>query len=385
MSRTKTSRRLSALTLMTVLGVGAVVAFNTFQPGTAAGDSNAEEAKKLEEKAPVPVQATRAEVGRIASYLSATSNLVPENEVQILAEWEGRVALLEVEEGDRVGVRSLLAELDRRDGEISFGKAQIKAKTQRVAFERAERLKQQELISNEAFDQITLESEIAGHELEEAQWRLEKTEIRAPFAGHVTQRLVQLGQHVRPGDELFTVADFDPLVARIYLPESDVLTLEEGREVELRLQAAEAITFSGKIRQISPVVDTATGTVKVTIEARDVPAVVRPGAFVRIDIVQHAIPEAILIPREAVVRELQNAYVFVAADGVASKRQISLGLEERGLFQVVDGLEGDELLVVAGQGGLKDGAAIDVLGEDPVQTAAAVELSSDTDSTDSAS
>ena len=369
MSQPKNTRKLSVLTLAVVLGVGAFFAFKTFQPAAAAaGDSeSAESEENTRESAPIPVEAAMAETGRIASYLSATSNLVPENEVRVLAEWEGRVSSLQVEEGDRVGNRSILAELDRRDGEISLGKAEIRAKTQRVAFERAERLKQQELISSESFDQVTLENEIASHELDEAEWQIEKTRIRAPFAGHVTQRLVKLGQHVRPGDELFTVADFDPLIARIYLPEKDVLSLEVGREVWIRLQAAEEIAFSGKIQQISPVVDTATGTVKVTVEARDVPRVVRPGAVVRVDIVREAVADAVLIPREAVVRELQKTFVYVAAEGVATKREISLGLEERGLYQVVAGLEAGEVLVVAGQGGLEDGAEIDIL--QPVQTA----------------
>ncbi len=117
---------------------------------------------------------------------------------------------------------------------------------------------------------------MADQELAEAQWRLEKTYIRSPFCGVITGRSVQPGQHIRPGDELFVVADFDPLVARIYMPEKDVLELSEGRMVRLALRADEKIRFDGKIRQISPVVDTATGTVKVTVEVVGAPKEVGP-------------------------------------------------------------------------------------------------------------
>lgn len=322
------------------------------------GDEDSED-----EKAPIPVEATAIETGQISSYISATANLVPESEVRILAEWEGRLDRLNVEEGDRISKGQILAELAHEDGEIALNKAKIKASTARLAFERAERLKSQELISPEEFDKTALDHEIAGQEMAEAEWRYEKTLIRSPFSGRVTERMVQPGQHVRPGDELFTVADFDPLIARIYLPERDVLTLDEGRAVRISLRADSGIDFTGRIRQISPVVDTATGTVKVTVEARQVPAKVRPGAFVRIDVVRDQIADAVLMPREAVVRELQSAYVFIAKDGLAEKRPVTLGLEEDDHIQAVSGLTAGEQVIVAGQGGLKDGSAIKLIAE----------------------
>ena len=323
-----------------------------------------------DEKAPIPVEAIALETGRISSYISATANLVPESEVKILAEWEGRVDRLNVEEGAHIEKGQVLAELARQDGEIALNKAKVKASTSRLAFERAQRLESQELISPEAFDKIALDFEIAGQELAEAEWRFEKTLIRSPFTGRVTERMVQPGQHVRPGDELFTVADFDPLISRIYLPERDVLTLDEGRQVQINLRADAGIAFAGRIRQISPVVDTATGTVKVTIEARAVPTKVRPGAFVRIAIVRDSVPEAVLMPREAVVRELQNAYVFVATDGRAEKRTVTLGLEEDGHVQAISGVAAGENVIVAGQGGLKDGSAVKLIAAESVAGAA---------------
>ncbi|MEM7583651.1 MAG: efflux RND transporter periplasmic adaptor subunit [Acidobacteriota bacterium] len=323
------------------------------------GDSGDEQ----DEAASIPVEATAIATGRISSYISATANLVPESEVRILAEWEGRVDRLNVEEGDQIKKGQILAELARQDGEITLQKAKVKASTSRLAFERAERLKQQELLSSEDFDKIALDFEIAKQELAEAEWQYEKTLIRSPFSGRITERMLQPGQHVRPGDELFTVADFDPLIARIYLPERDVLTLDEGRTVNIALRADDSIRFGGRIQQISPVVDTATGTVKVTVEARSVPAKVRPGAFVHIAIVRDTVPDAVLMPRDAVVRELQTAYVFVAKDGVAEKRTVTLGLEEDDLIQATSGLAGGESVIVAGQGGLKDGSSIKLISE----------------------
>lgn len=318
--------------------------------------------KEKEKKAPIPVRSVAVEQERISSYISATANLVAENEVKVIAEWEGRLEKLAVEEGDRVATGQVLARLVQKDGEIALSKAKVRAENARIKHDRAKKLSEQQLLSPDEFEKVTLESQIAQQELAEAEWNLEKTSIRAPFAGVITQRMAQPGQHIRPGDELFIVTDFDPLIARVYLPEKDVLALDEGRSVRVALKADESVSVEGRIRQISPVVDTATGTVKVTIEAVDAPAQVRPGAFVRVDVVRESRPLALLLPKEAVVHELQKTYVFVAKDGVAEKRAITLGLEEGVKVEATQGLAAGEQVIIAGQGGLKDGAAIQLLG-----------------------
>jgi membrane fusion protein (multidrug efflux system) len=184
--------------------------------------------------------------------------------------------------------------------------------------------------------------------------------VVAPFGGRITVRKVQTGQQVKPGDELFTLADFDPLVARIFLPEREVLDLAVGQPVRLALRAREETRFSGRIRQISPVVDTASGTVKVTVEAVRPPASVRPGAFVTVEVLRETRANAVLVPRPAVIRELQETFVFVAEGKVARKRVVNVGLEEGDRLEIRAGLEAGEQVITAGQGGLKDQAPIAV-------------------------
>ena len=129
------------------------------------------------------------------------------------------------------------------------------------------------------------------------------------------------------------------------------------------LNASEQVDFSGRIRQISPIVDTATGTVKITVEAIESPTGVRPGSFVTVDIVRETRSATLLIPREAVLRELQKAHVFVASDNVAEKRAVTLGLEEGDFVEALTGVEAGETVIVAGQGGLKDGSPVKVLAD----------------------
>jgi len=313
------------------------------------------------EKAPVPVSVAAIATGPVSAYITSTANLVAEDEVKVLAEAEGRVAEVLVEEGNRVAKGQVLAQLVKEDAEIALTKAQVRLENAKLNYERAQQEVKDHLISQEQFDKTHLENQIAQQELAEAQRMLSKTTIRAPFGGRVTERFMKIGQHIRPGDQLFTVADFDPLIAKIFLPEKDVFGLKEGRDVRITLKANEQTRFHGRIRQISPVVDTATGTVKLTVEATAPPQEVRPGAFVTIDIVRETHPQAVLLPREAVIRELQDAYVFVASSGVAEKRTVSLGLEEGARIEALSGVKPGEQVIVAGQGGLKQGSPIKVI------------------------
>ncbi len=329
------------------------------QPAEATADDAAE--GEDDGELPVPVEVAEVATGDISSYITATANLVAEDQVKVLAEAEGRVVRLDVEEGDRVSRGQVLAVLDQDEAKIAKSKVELKASNAEAALDRARESYQQGLISSEAFDKLTMDFEVAQQEVAEAEWRLAKTIIRAPFDARVTERFITLGQHLRPGDELFTVADYDPLIARIYLPENDVVEFEVGREVRITPAADTALAFAGRIRQLAPVVDTATGTVKVTVEAVDPPPEVRPGAFVSIGIVRERHEAALLVPRESVIRELREAHVFVAADGAAVKRAVTLGIEEGDRVEVLTGVSAGDAVVTAGQGGLDDGQKIKIL------------------------
>ncbi len=312
------------------------------------------------EKEPAAVAVHAAERGPISAYTAATANLVAEAEVKVVAETEGKVLRLMVDEGDTVARGQTLVQIDPADATLAVQKAQIALQNTGIGLTRGEGLSKANLISAQELDKLRFERDLAAHELEDARHRLRKTNVTAPFGGRITIRKVQTGQQVKPGDELFTLADFDPLVARIFLPEREVLDLAVGQPVRLALRAREETRFSGRIRQISPVVDTASGTVKVTVEAVRPPAAVRPGAFVTVEVLRETRPNAVLVPRPAVIRELQETYVFVAEGKVARKRVVSVGLEEGDRLEIRSGLQAGEQVITAGQGGLKDQAPIAV-------------------------
>lgn len=346
----------AAIALAVIIAIAGAVVF-----AKSRGDGSAAAAKDGKEKAPVPVSVSEVVVAPVSSFIATTANLVAEQEVKIVAESEGRIAQLLVDEGQYVRKGEPLATLVRDDANIALNKATVRANNARATYARSKEMFSKGLIAKGDYDKAALENDVAQQELAEARWRVGRTIIRAPFSGRLTDRAVNQGQHLRPGDTLFTVTDFDPLIARVYLPEKDVLSLTQGTPVRIRMKAAEEITFQGRIRQISSVVDPATGTVKVTVDAVNPPAAVRSGAFVNIEIMRETRSDAVVVPRESVVRELREAHVFVVEGNVAKKRPVTLGLEEGAVVQTLSGVKPGDRVIVAGQGGLKDGSPIKIL------------------------
>jgi len=355
--------------VLAVLGLGGLQVKRFLGPPKAEASSapaKPAKGKNGKEKEPAVISVRAVEVGPISSYTTATANLVAEYEVKILAEAEGKVIEVLVEEGDRVGKGGSLVKIDPTEARLNVTKAELALRNAELTLERSEQMAAQKLISAQELDKARYERDRSVQELAEARLRLGKTNVIAPFSGRVTVRNVQLGQTLKIGEELFTFADFDPLVARIFLPEREVLDLEIGQDVRLSLRASETTRFRGRIRQISPVVDTSSGTVKVTVEAVAPPPSARPGAFVSVEVLRETRPRALLVPRGAVIRELQEAHVFVVADGkTARKRVVEVGLEEGDRLEIVKGLKAGEPVVTSGQGGLKDESAVAVASPAP--------------------
>lgn len=319
------------------------------------------EGEEAEEETLIPVEVASVDSGSVAAYITSTANLVPEQDVKVISEAEGRIERLMVEEGDLVRAGQPLVVLRDDDVTIALQKAEAKLANAKMAFERAEQMKAQELIASQDYDKTAMEYRVAKQEVAEAQWSLSKRTIRAPFDGQITERFVDLGQNVKMADPLFQIASYQPLVARIFLPEREVIGLEVGREVRLALAADDSIRFTGRIQKISPVVDTATGTVKVTVEATEKPKEVRPGGFVTVRVVREQRDDVLVVPRESVIRELDKAHVFVADGETATKKEVKVGMEEGDRVEITEGLNTGEQVITAGQGGLKDGDKIKVL------------------------
>ena len=312
------------------------------------------------EELPVPVDVARPATGSVAAALSASTTLESEQQADVLSKIDGLVRAVRVEEGVNVARGQPLAELDDEERQLALAQARLKRDAAAVELDRQTRAHREGLNPKQDYDRAKSAFDLADADVQSAELALTYTHIVAPFAGRVVERAVVQGRHVKPGEALFTIASLHPLVAKVYLPERDVVSLRIGQAADVVLEAAGGGKLAGRVVRIGPVVDEATGTVKVTVEVSGPNGVARPGSFVNVAIVTDVHRDVLLVPKIAVVRDDTSSYLFVANGSRAHRLKVTLGYGRDGQVEVASGLQRGELVVVAGQGSLKDGARIEV-------------------------
>ena len=309
----------------------------------------------------VPVEVVPVERGDVYAVYTGTAALETDADALVVAKVGGEVRDILVEEGDKVAANQVMARLDGDRLRLEMERAQANLRKLEQEYQRNVQLHEKGLVSAGAFEDIKyeLESLRAAYQLSRLEYSY--TEIRAPIEGVVADRFIKVGNTISPNDQVFHVTDMDPLIAYVHVPEREFRRLSSGQSAELVVDAIPGAPFAAMIQRISPVVDAETGTFKITMEVPDPTGRLKPGMFGRFNIVWDARENTLLIPRVAVLDEETEQSVFVVADGVATRRTVRLGYPKGSSIEVVDGLTGDEQIVVIGQTGLKDGAQVEVI------------------------
>ncbi|MDH3254645.1 MAG: efflux RND transporter periplasmic adaptor subunit [Acidobacteriota bacterium] len=317
---------------------------------------------RADQAAAVPIEVAVVERRDISSYIETNGILEAENEVDIVARMSGPLVALQAEEGMTVRRGRLLARIDDMDVRSSVEIARVALEEARLNHERAKKLHDTRLISPEEFEQATTRLETAEAQYENNRILLGYTEITAPFSGRIVSRYVDLAQQVSPGTALFRISDFDPLLCPIQVPERELRRLEVGQDAYVTVEAWPGARFAARVLRISPVIDAATGTIKVTLDVTPDERL-RPGMFARVFLETERRTGTLVIPKAALSLESLGDTVYVAAGSVAQRRDVTLGFREGDFVEVVAGLADGERVVVVGQDGLSDGTPIQALDE----------------------
>jgi membrane fusion protein (multidrug efflux system) len=329
-------------------------------PAAAKGAAGPGGTKGEGEEPGIPVAVRPARVGPIASHYAATATLEAEKEAQVLARVSGPVTAILCEEGDFVREGQELLTIEDDEYRVRLQQAKADADYQQSRFARTKQMFEQSLVSEEVFEETrsTLASAQATSEL--ADLNLSYTHVTAPFAGRIVRRAVDVGQNVSVGTHLFTLSDFNPLLARVQVPAKEFRRLQADQPVELVLDSDDR-TLLGHVTLVSPVIDPQSGTIKVTVEIPEYPEGTRPGDFAEVRIVTEKHDASVLVPKNAVFTEKGEEILYVAADGKADRRVVKTGFRDADNVEVLEGVSSGELVVVKGQRSLEQGAAVEIL------------------------
>lgn len=330
-------------------------------------------------------------VGRrpISTYIVANTTLEAIRDVTIYSRLNAIISELPVEEGDAVHKDQVVARLDDREilnelsqaeiaveqAEVSVNQAEVRSELSKASYQRALSLFEQKLTSREEFDQAGLNNRTDALALENARRQLEATKARleavriqldyttvvSPIDGVITERLQDVGDRVNASEAIFNVLEFPPLWARIFVPEKSLPQLKIGQKAELEMETYPGQRFQGQIKMISPTIDSASGTVKVTIEVNRPGNLLRPGMFGTVLIATETHENAIVVPKKAITRERDQSFIYsINEDGTVTRKEVTLGFSEEDWTEILTGISAGETIVTVGVETLSDGYPVTV-------------------------
>ena len=380
---------------------------------TGAGCSKSETAQALSrEGTPKPVQAEPVRQDSVRRAVDVVGTLAAVDEVTISSEADGKVAKILADLGDRVTAGQLLVQLDNEKQQYTYAQQQAalartlaqygasdsghlpeledtpdarRANADLVqatqAYDRASELFKRTLISQQALDDAkaalqskraiynsaiqnakNLRASIQASEatMKLAARQLRDTEIRAPFDGFVQKRLVNMGELVKTQMPVMAIVRLDPLKVTAEIPEKMAPWINPGQAVDLKVDAYQDRTFTGKVSRISPAVNTATRAFSFEALVPNREAVLKPGTFARVHIESGKVDSILTVPYAALQYRYGVNRVFVVNGDKLAIRELSVGERVGDRIEVMSGVKAGERVAITDVDSLTDGAAVTV-------------------------
>ncbi|MBO9740325.1 MULTISPECIES: efflux RND transporter periplasmic adaptor subunit [Xanthomonas] len=330
--------------------------------GCKAGEGEAKAAEEKKAVDAVPVEIAKAARRAVAASYTGTAALEPRAEAQVVAKTSGVALSVMVEEGQKVSAGQALVRLDPDRAHLAVAQSEAQLRKLENSYRRATQLVGQQLVSAADVDQLKFDVENSRAQHRLASLELSYTTVQAPISGVIASRSIKTGNFVQINTPIFRIVDDSQLEATLNVPERELATLKSGQPVTLLADALPGQQFVGKVDRIAPVVDSGSGTFRVVCAFGQGAEALQPGMFGRIRIDYDQRKDALVIPRLALLDDGEPA-VFVVRNGKASRVPVKLGYAEGPWLEVRQGLKEGDQVVTAGKVALRDGTAVQVIGQ----------------------
>ena len=317
--------------------------------------------------APPPETVTTA-VARTESWeslLTAVGSLEAVRGVMVTAELTGKVVDIEFEPGTMVRAGDLLAKQDTSTEEAQLRAAEATAALAKSNYDRMKELLGRKIISQSEYDNTEAQYKQAMAQCDNIRTVIAKKNVRAPFAGRLGIRLINLGQVLNEGQAIVSLQALDPIFVNFLLPQQELAKLQPGLTVRVTTDALPGQTIEGKITALNPQVDASTRNIRIQATVANGQERLRPGMYVNVAVVLPARDKVLAIPATAVLYAPYSDSVCVVEEKkserggqpiTAVRQQFAQLGEKRGDFvSVVSGLKEGETVVSSGVFKLRNG------------------------------
>lgn len=297
------------------------------------------------------VKTVTARMGEINKYLKYSGKIEAETVANSSPSMSGKIEKLFVKEGDHVEVGDLLVKLD-----------QTQLEQTRIQFENAEKnyLRIQKLLESDAIDKQTFDEVQTGYNVIKStyEFMLDNIEMKAPIAGVVTYIYKKEGEKFDSMMDpfLIRIVNSSKFKAKLQVSDKDINKVRKGQKAIITIDNSDK-DFHGFVSYVSPEAEMMSGTFPIEISINNNSNLLKHNQFARIALITQFSSNTIIIPQESV---LKSSYVFVAASGIAEKREVILGIGNEDEIEIKSGIIKEEEVIVSGNIGMQAGDKVEI-------------------------
>ena len=357
-----TTKRMIVMLLLVGLVFGGIYGFQQFR------NKMIQKAIKGQGMPPQAVSTTVAQTSVWQPAVEAVGNLRAASGASLAAEVGGLVTAIHFESGETVKAGQLLVELNAAPLKAQLEQLKAAAALARQNYERDSAQFKVQALSQAAVDADAANLKSAQAQVAAQQAIIEQKSIRAPFAGRLGIRQIDLGQFLAAGTTIVNLQKLDPMYLDFSVPQTQIDLVHVGDKIAVKTSAMPGRTFTGSISAIEPLVDTATRNLKIRARIPNAKGELLPGMFATARVDEGGKREYITLPNSAIAYNPYGSTVYIVKDGgkgadgkaqlSVEQRFVTTGATRGDQVAVLTGIKAGETVVTAGQLKLHNGAPV---------------------------
>ncbi len=317
---------------------------------------------------PQTVTETKASYSQWQPNIEAVGSLRAVKGTDLSVEVSGVVDSISFDSGDDVEQGAVLLKLRSDDDTAKLESLQATAALNEITYERDQKQFKIQAVSQATIDADAANVKNANAQVAQQQAILDKKTLRAPFAGHLGIRAVDLGQYLGAGTAIVTLQALDPIFVDFFVPQQSIAQVRLGQSVALKIDAYRDQTFAGEISAINPKIDSSSRNVQVRATLKNADHKLIPGMYATIDIASGAPQNYITLPQTAITFSPYGDTVYVVDDKgkdtagkpqlIARQSFVTTGATRGDQIAVLKGVNEGDLIVTSGQIKLHNGSTV---------------------------
>jgi membrane fusion protein (multidrug efflux system) len=296
---------------------------------------------------PVPVKAHILKPQRLDNNVITTGTLLANESVELKSETAGKVVKILFKEGSRVNKGDLLLKINDEELQAQLLGAKSALNLAEDNMARAKKLLEKQGISQQDYDAAANDLNVKKANLDLVKAQLDKTEIKAPFEGIIGLKYVSEGSFINSSTVIASLQDIDPVKIDFSIPEKYAGFVHIGDKIKFSV-AGSGNSYSGTVFAIEPKIDETTRTLKIRAISPNTRGEILPGAFADVTLILKEIPDALMVPTQAIIPILKGQKVYLCRNGVVAQVEVKTGIRTDTEVQITEGLNPKDTVITTG-------------------------------------